>query len=169
MNAARLEMAVANLEQVRNYTHDLLGHVDDADWFRSAGDHVTHVGWQVGHLAICEYALVMKRVCGEQAGDAELLPTDFPALFGKGSTPVMDASVYPSPQELRAALEQVHAAALATVQTLDPETLDEPTVGPHHPMFTTKWGALQWAVQHEFLHAGQIGLLRRQLGNAWIR
>ncbi len=169
MSAARLEAVIANLQQVRNYTHDLLDHTDEADWFRSAGDQVTHIGWQVGHLAICERVLLMKRIRGEQAGDADLLPADFQDLFGKGSTPVMQADAYLPPQALRAALERVHEAAMATVQALDPALLDEPTVGPEHRMFTTKWGALQWAVQHEYLHAGQIGLLRRQLGNTWLR
>ena len=62
MNAARLETAIANLEQVRNYTNDLLDHTDEADWFRTAGDDVTHIGWQVGHLAICERFLLMTRM-----------------------------------------------------------------------------------------------------------
>jgi hypothetical protein len=49
------------------------------------------------------------------------------------------------------------------------ELLAEPTGEPAHPMFKTKGEAIRWSVQHEFIHAGQIGLLRRLLGAAPLR
>jgi uncharacterized damage-inducible protein DinB len=36
-------------------------------------------------------------------------------------------------------------------------------------MFETKREAIRWSIQHEFLHAGQIGLLRRLLGAAPLK
>jgi hypothetical protein len=41
--------------------------------------------------------------------------------------------------------------------------LDKPVLKPH-PLVKTKLWALLWCAQHEAVHAGQIGLLRRQLG-----
>jgi hypothetical protein len=38
-----------------------------------------------------------------------------------------------------------------------------------HPLVRTKLWALLWCAQHEAVHAGQIGLLRRQLGHAPLR
>ena len=36
-------------------------------------------------------------------------------------------------------------------------------------MFSTKGGAVHWSVLHEFIHTGQIALLRRLFGNASLR
>jgi uncharacterized damage-inducible protein DinB len=41
--------------------------------------------------------------------------------------------------------------------------LDEPVLTPHS-LVKTKFEALLWCAQHEGVHAGQIGLLRRLLG-----
>jgi len=41
--------------------------------------------------------------------------------------------------------------------------------GPPHPMFKTKLEAVQWCGQHEFIHIGQIGLLRRLLREKPLR
>jgi len=47
-----------------------------------------------------------------------------------------------------------------------PETeWDAPAVKPH-PLFKTKLESLFWCAHHEMLHAGQIGLVRRLLGEA---
>ena len=48
-------------------------------------------------------------------------------------------------------------------QTLDDALLDQPTSRPH-PRFSTKGGSLAWCAEHEMIHAGQIGLLRRLHG-----
>jgi hypothetical protein len=42
--------------------------------------------------------------------------------------------------------------------------IDRPRGGEPHPLVKTKLWALLWCAQHESVHAGQIGLLRRQLG-----
>ena len=47
-----------------------------------------------------------------------------------------------------------------------PSLTDEELAVPIHPSRPerTKLGGLFWNVEHEFLHAGQIGLLRRLMG-----
>jgi hypothetical protein len=47
---------------------------------------------------------------------------------------------------------------------LDEAELDQAVPHPH-PFAKTKLLALHWCAQHEMLHAGQIGLLRRLLGS----
>jgi len=46
--------------------------------------------------------------------------------------------------------------------------LDVPVEQPH-PVFTTKLEAVEYAPQHELIHAGQIALLRRLMGKAPLR
>jgi hypothetical protein len=156
------------LKQSRAYTVSLLDAIDAADYFRQPAGIPTHVGWQVGHLAIAEYRLCLERLRGARPSDAEFLPADFLDLFGKGSTPVPDASRYPTPAQLRQVLDAVHAHTLAEVAGFPVSLFDEPVSAPH-PMFTDKGGAVRWAAMHEMLHAGQIGLLRRLWGAVPLR
>ena len=160
---SRLAVAVEQLVTVRKYSLNLIDDIDPADWLRQPREGVSHVAWQVGHLATAEYWLTLNRIRGRKAEDAELLSDEFVQRYGRLTTPDPDPAKNASPTELRATLERVHAQTLQELSQLSEAVLDEP-VSNAHRMFTTKGQALLWCAQHEMLHAGQIGLLRRQLG-----
>lgn len=166
---SNLEDLIPDIRKARMYTEDMLSDVDQADWFRQPSEGVTHVAWQVGHLAVAQYGLALKRVRGEEAGDGELISPEFRRLFGKGSTPVPDPAAYPTPEQIRAVFDRVHQQVLAESNDWSEELLAEATGEPPHPMFKTKGESIRWSVQHEFIHAGQIGLLRRLLGASPLR
>jgi len=168
-SVTQLADAISRICTARRYTEDLLANVEDDDWFRLPAGGVSHIAWQAGHLAVCEYGLAMKRVRGVCPEDEQLLSAEHFQLFGKGSVPSEDASRYPSVAEIRELLTRVHTAALNELESLDAAAANEAVADPPHPMFNTKLGALDWCASHEFLHAGQIGLLRRQLGSNWLR
>lgn len=161
----RLQYAVEQLLFARNYTLDLVETIETVDWYQLSTPPVTHVGWQVGHLAVAEYRLALVRIRGRQPGDDQIIPPEYLKLFGKSSVPSSNPGDYPGPDELRATLDRVHAAALHTMRTLPMDELDRPLEEPH-PMAKTKLESLIWCGQHEMVHAGQIGLLRRLLGYA---
>jgi hypothetical protein len=165
---SRIELVGGAIAASRMYTQSLLDAIDSNDWFRMPSEGVTHVAWLTGHMAIAEYSLTLSRIRGPKPEDAELFGDEFRALFGKGSTPVADASAYPFVEEIRAAFDRVHNQALAEIAGYSDDLFDEPT-DPPHPLFTTKGGALLFQPQHEMLHAGQIGLLRRLFGNEPLR
>jgi uncharacterized damage-inducible protein DinB len=166
---SELSAAIGQIRQARRYTEDLLQNIPDAYWFSEPPGGVTHVAWQVGHLAVCEYALALKRVRGARPDDDQLVSAEDFRLFGKGSEPVFETTACPAVSEIRALLRRVHEQTLDELSELDESAAAEPVADPPHPMFHTKLGALVWCAQHEFLHAGQIGLLRRQLGLASLR
>ena len=163
MNAARLETAIANLEQVRNYTNDLLDHTDEADWFRTAGDGVTHIGWQVGHLAMAEYGLCLFRQRGRAEIDTQLMSSAFRKKFSKGTVPNPDPAENPSVSEIREVLDRVHQQALLELEGFDDASRQE-TIEMPYSVHANQLGALYFCAAHEMLHAGQIGVLRRALG-----
>jgi len=162
---SRLEFAIDQICTARQYTEKLIDNIDPANWFRQPSEGVTHVAWQVGHLAMAEYFLAIKRIRGQRPEDADLVSDDFLSLFEKGSVPDPDPGKYPSPEEIRSVFDRVHRQTVEELKSLSGESLDEPSE-PQHSMFSTKLGTLHWTAQHEFTHAGQIGLLRRLLGNA---
>ena len=165
---SRLQLAIDQIRTCRLYTKDMINHVDKKDWFRQPAEGVTHVAWQVGHLAMAEYRLALCRTRGQQPEDAEFISEDFAKLFGKGSTPDPDPEKYPAADEILATFDRVHKRTIEEIATLDEQIADEP-VDVTHPMFKSKLGALLWCAQHEMLHAGQLGLLRRLFGNEWLR
>jgi len=131
------------------------------EWLRLPSGSVSHVGWQVGHIAFSEYRLALWRIRGPQPQDDALFSPEFKRLFGADSVPEAN-SAYP-PAEIRAVLDKVHEQVLRELPNLNEAELDQPV--PHlHPFAKTKLWSLLWCAQHEMLHAGQIGLLRRQLG-----
>jgi hypothetical protein len=156
------ERAVELIRRAREYTNHLLSHIAIEDWFRMPHEGVSHVAWQVGHLAFGEYRLALERIRGPKPGDEQLFPTWYPKTFGRNSIPVGDPSAYPTPDEIRHVFDAVHRRSLEETATLSDAVLAEPA--DPHPRFSTKGGSLTWCAEHEMLHAGQIGLLRRLLG-----
>ena len=86
----RLELAVEQIVFARNYTIELLDQTPVAEWFRQPPGGVSHVGWQVGHLASAEYRLALWRIRGAQPQDSHLISEAHPGLFGYESVPDPD-------------------------------------------------------------------------------
>ena len=128
----------------------------------------SHIAWQVGHLAVAQYGLLLFRQRGRLSSDRELMPGWLRKQFGRGSKPANSIERMPSRNELLEKLHAVHLQSLDTLQTLSPSTLREPIDMPY-VVYPAKLGALLFAPIHEAIHAGQIGMLRRQHGLEPIR
>jgi hypothetical protein len=163
----RLAIVMRQIEFARNYTMTLLEDLTDDDWFWSPPEYPTHIAWQVGHIAMSEYGLTMFQQRGRQSADMQLMSGKFRKLFLRGTQPKLDRSAYPSPSEILEVLDGIHLQMRIEVPTFE-DNLDE-EIGPPHAAYATKYGALLFAPQHEMLHAGQIGVLRRLMGKPSIR
>lgn len=168
--SGRLAIALRKIEFARNYTMISLEGLSDEDWYwvpENPHEYVTHIAWQVGHIAMSEYGLTLFRQRGRKLEDSELMSGKFRKLFMKGTTPSPDRDAYPAPDEILDVLNKVHLQMRAEIASLE-ETLDEES-GPPHAAYATKYGALLFAPDHEMLHAGQIGMLRRMMGKPPMR
>jgi hypothetical protein len=161
---SRLQLAIDQIVFARNYTIGLLHETPVVDWFRQPPGGVSHIAWQVGHLTFAEYRLALWRLRGQQPEDRNLFSEEFVKLFGPDSVPDPDPAKYPAQPEIRTAFDRVHGHVLQELRALKEAEADQPVVHDH-PMAKTKLAALFWCAHHETLHAGQIGLLRRQLGH----
>jgi len=162
------QLALARINSARAYTLTLLEDLNEDDWFFVPSQVQTHIAWQVGHLAMAEYRVALERVRGPQPEDREMIPKEFLRQFGKGTTPEVDRSVYPTPDEIRNTLDRVHVKLQHDIPECSDALLDEQFSVPH-PAFSTKLGALYFVAEHEMLHAGQIGLIRRMMGKEPLR
>lgn len=168
-----VKWAIEQIETSRQYTLELLKNVSQDDWFRSVtatihpawnlGHGVTHIGWQVGHLAVAQYKIALLRVRGETSEDHALIPPHFVALFDRGTIPADDPQRYPAVAEITNVLNRVHEQTLAELRDLSERELLQPAANPH-PRAKTILDCYRWCSQHEMLHAGQIGLIKRLLG-----
>jgi uncharacterized damage-inducible protein DinB len=165
---AQLELAVEQIKFARVYMLGLLDGLSDADWFAQPTEGITHIAWQVGHLAMAEYGLCMFRIRGRRTEDLALMSGRFRKQFSKGSTPNANPAENPAPEEIREVLDRVHNQALVELAELDDAALSDPIDEPY-AVYPTKLGALFFCADHEMLHAGQIGLLRRLIGHAPVR
>jgi hypothetical protein len=168
MSTSQSTLALAQIEFARTYTLSIVDVIDEGLWFTMPAGCPTHVAWQVGHLAMAEYGLCLYRLRGRQPIDLELMSSGFRKLFSRGTVPDADASKYPSPAEIRATLDRVHAQVLAEAPGFTAEQLAEPIDMPY-AVHANKLGGLLFCSHHETLHAGQLGLLRRLLGKEPIR
>ena len=161
----RLDIALDMIRQTREYTLRMLQTIDTAKWLWQPNEGVTHVAWQVAHLAMAEYFLCLVRIRGERPEDKDLIPLSFSKQYGRESVPDPDPSNNLEPAQIREVFDRVHQQAMRELPSLSDATLDEATLRPH-PLFNTKLGALLWCPRHEMSHVGQIGLLRRLMGQS---
>ena len=161
-------MAIDQIVAARQYTHSLLDGIDQNDWFRQPIEGLNHVAWQVGHLAMAQYGLVLFRQRGRKLEDTELMSSAFRKKFSRGSTPHQDPEFYPAPEEILNVFERVYNQSMEELATYPLEQLNEPVEDPY-AAYPTKLGCLIFCAHHEMLHAGQLGMLRRLLGSDPVR
>jgi hypothetical protein len=117
---------------------------------------------------MAQYGLTLFRQRGRAEIDAALFPSHVRKQFMKGTIPDADRTQYPSPEEIRKTMVRIHNQMLTEIDSFDGDGLDQ-TTDPPFAGFANRYGALLFAADHEMLHAGQIGFLRRLMGKDPIR
>jgi len=164
----RLPVAIDRIKFARQYTSRFLQGLSDDQWFWCPSELTTHIAWQVGHLAVAQYNLCLRRIRGRTAADESLISDRFIDAFKLGSTPDPAPANNPPLAEIRRVFDAVHQQALTELAPRSDAELDVPVETPH-PAFNTKLAAVEYCPQHELVHAGQIALLRRLLGKPPLR
>lgn len=165
---ATLELAISQIRFAREYTLSLLDGIEATDWFRQPAEGVSHLAWQVGHLAMAQYGLCLFRIRGRADIDMDLMSSAFRKKFSKGTTPDPDPGKNPPPEEIRAVFDRVYEQTMKELPLVADDVLQEPVEMPY-AVVATKLGGLLFCSHHEMLHAGQIGLLRRLIGKSPVR
>jgi hypothetical protein len=160
--------ALAQLDFARRYTLELLDSIPRELWFTMPAGLPTHVAWQVGHMTVSQYGLLMFRIRGRRPEDLDLIPGRFRKAYGRGSTPKADPSGQPTPDELVERFNRVYDLAVGEMKDVTGEVLLE-SVDMPYAHFPCKLGALLFCPLHEQIHAGHLGMIRRALDLEPIR
>jgi hypothetical protein len=169
--AAAREMmrgALGQIDFARKYTLELLEMTPPEHWFRIPAGFPSNVAWQVGHITVSQYGLLMFRIRGRRPEDLDLIPGKFRKAYGRGSVPKSDETSQPAPAELLERMAKVYELAKAELAQVAPQTLLE-SIDLPYAAYPNKLGAILFCPLHEQIHAGQIGLLRRGLSLDPIR
>jgi hypothetical protein len=159
---SRLTEALEQIDFARRYTLERLDTVPLSEWFAIPPGGVSHIAWQVGHLAMAEYRLCIGRLRPRTTADEELIPDVFLKTFGRESQP--NAVTGYTPEEVRSVFTRVHAQVMTELSSYPDADLDSAPLVPH-PLFSTRIAGLRYAPLHEMIHCGQIAMLRRMLGH----
>ncbi len=158
---SRLREAIEQIEFVRRYNLERIATVPVAEWFTIPPGGVSHVAWQLGHIAMAEYRLCLERLRPRTPADETLISDEFLRVFGRDSQP--EAVTGFSAEQVRDVFTNVHARVLEELPHYPDAELDLPALKPH-PLFTTRIQSLRYAPLHEMIHCGQIAMIRRMLG-----
>ena len=157
---SRLSEALDQIDFTRRYVLERLD-VPFSQWFTVTPGGVSHIAWQVGHMAIAEYRLCLARLRPRTAADEELMPDAFLAMFARESLPPEVTGF--TPEEIHKAFNAVHARVMEELPGYPDADLDLPPLIPHD-LFTTRIAGLRYAPLHEMIHCGQLAMIRRLLG-----
>ncbi|MEM1067246.1 MAG: DinB family protein [Planctomycetota bacterium] len=166
--AVMLQAAVSQIHFARDYTLTLLDATPRERWFEIPDGAPSNIVWQIGHLAVSQYGLLMFRIRGRQPSDLELIPGKFRKAYSRGSTPSDNASEQMTAEEFLQRLERIHQLSMEELKDVDPQVLLDPVDMPY-AAYPIKLGAILFCPLHEQIHAGQIGVIRRGLGLSPIR
>lgn len=158
----RKEAAILNWKKARTYVLRLTQDIPEEKWTLIPENNYSNLIWQYGHILASEYRLALLRVRGNSVGDSVFIPADFISTFAKGSQP--DSLIQYKVKDLIRIGGQLADVIEKESSGWDEKYLSEKADGDPHPMFSTKMEALEYAALHDFLHCGQIGIIRRQLG-----
>ncbi len=156
------QLVTDQIQAARTYTLNLLAQIPQDFWYEKPQGCPTHIGWQLGHLAMAEFRLGIAYFREPTETDLAVLPDDFIAPFRAGTKPG-NATEYPAPDDLLDRLAKVHAYVLDEIPKINPQLLHQP-LRIKHRINKTGMDSLMWIARHESLHAGQIGLIRRLHG-----
>jgi hypothetical protein len=160
--------AIGQMEFARRYTLGLLSEVPEELWQVPPAGIPSHFAWQVGHLAVAQYGLMLFRQRGRAEGDVELMPGWFRKRYSRGTSAIEDPSPHPDRKTMLGMLDRIHIAAMEFMKQAPAELLLEPTEMPY-TAYPIKLGAFLFCPLHESIHSGQIGLLRRAHGLSPVR
>lgn len=156
----RLKLA---LEHSRGFAHMIFSEITtDDDWIRRPVSGSNHALWIAGHLGYATNAFI-----GLVDPTAKLPADEYSTLFGKGTFPQDDLAVYPEPAKVFEFWAERSAAFIALLERCDESDLQREV--PKGPAFMHDVGAVfQMSVWHEALHAGQLTVIHRMLGQSAI-
>lgn len=148
-----------------NWVNKLIDSVPKEKWEEVPEIVETNLSWQVGHLIMSFYYHSVAVIVGHQMDVIQKVPLkEYNEWYTMGQP--RNALGKASPQVLREQLSLLEEKSLRVIESLSMEDLgkDLAPTQTTHPIAQTKYEAIDWNIKHTMYHCGQIGMLKRVLG-----
>jgi len=148
------------LEMHRNLTPLFVKDLADDTLTAQPANMKNHAAWQMGHIAFA-----LAGGCWFAGGERDL-PEGWGELFGAGSTPQSDRSIYPSKQALVAQLDKQGEALEQAVSKADASALaaENPREAMRRIAPTVAEALVYLTSGHYGYHLGQLAAWRNAMG-----
>ena len=142
-----------------DFLREQVADIDPPDMVAQPNGIVNHPAWVIGHLTFSCQAL------GGEIGMPEWLPNSWPDLFGTGSVPVADATLYEPKDQAIALLDDAEHRIISTVNQLNELQLDEPLPDEKYRVIlpTVRHAITQVLIAHPANHIGQLTIWRQAM------
>ncbi|BDD05266.1 DinB family protein [Aureibacter tunicatorum] len=160
------EFLLQQTQDSYNWLNKIIKDIPLNQWDETPKNIETNITWQIGHLIMSFNFHTIIVIKGQPMHLYQNFPVKlYSELFT--NSPAKDCIGKTIPKELQQHLELVQNYSLETIKNLPEEELVNP-LEPFvvkHPIAKTKQEAIDWNIKHTMWHCGQIGLLKRALGN----
>jgi len=149
-----------------NWVNKLVNDIDYSEWNNIQSGIESNITWQIGHLILSYYYHTVMVIKGHDMDFLSKVPMkELSPLFGYGSKPsesIGDLKI----ETLREFHSLAQATSMNTIENVSEEDLQSAIqpVGPPHPIAKTKFEAIDWNIKHTMWHCGQIGVIKKMLG-----
>jgi predicted neuraminidase len=148
------------LTHARQMSERMLGDFKTPQqWTHQVQPGVNHALWFAGHMANSDNFFISV-LAPEKVKDLG----EHKRLFGVGSQPVDDPSVYPAPEEVLAAMRERREVLMQILDSLSEADLARKTPAGTPDFLGDVAAVFETAVWHEGMHTGQLSIARRAIG-----
>jgi uncharacterized damage-inducible protein DinB len=156
-----LEAFIATITHTRNATLKLVADLTDDQMTLQPAPKTNHPAWVLGHLLMVEGNFLALL-----GGTAPALDANWKDIYGGGSTPSADKSLYKPKQFYLDHLAAIRTQIIERLKNVKPEQLaqqhPDPTRRERFP--TIGHTVFMYGTWHEGYHAGQLSAWRRVQG-----
>jgi hypothetical protein len=137
-----------------------LGDLTDEELMHRPHAECNHIKWQLGHLIGSENQIIN----GVLPGSMPDLPDGFSERYTKETAKSDDAAAFDSKEELLSLYNEQRAAAVAKLESLNDDDLNQEGPEEMKTYAPTVGAAFNLLGGHWLMHGGQWAVIRRQLG-----
>lgn len=157
-------MAVSKKDTLRDHVatihsaiNRLIADISEQESMVTHGDNPNHIKWLTGHLAFTAM------LAGKTLGSIEIMPDGWGKLFGRGSESPAKLPTFPPMSEVIAKLHELQGKLLERIDSATDDQLDTKCqIAPGWE--DSPINSILFLCAHDFYHAGQMAMIRRQLG-----
>jgi len=157
MATAQRDTLRGHVATINSFIDRLVGDITEPESMVTLGNSPNHIKWLTGHISFT--TVFSSSLIGGQFQ----MPDGWLEIFRRGAESPSSQKSFPSMPEVIAYLREVQGKQIALIDAADDhKLLTERQIAPNWN--DTPIGAILFFTSHNFYHAGQIAMIRRQLG-----